>query len=98
MEKVPFSERGLSFELPATSGQKTGYYFDQGELRGRVEALAKGKSVLDAYSFVGGFALAAARGGASEVLAVDESAEAVTLGAEIARANGLGERISFIRQ
>jgi 23S rRNA (cytosine1962-C5)-methyltransferase len=98
IEKLSFTERGMVFELPTTAGQKTGYYFDQRELRGRVEALSKGKTVLDAYSFVGGFALAAARGGASEVLAVDESAEAVTLGAEIAHANGFGDRISFVRQ
>jgi len=98
LEKVSFVERGFRFDLPTTAGQKTGYYFDQRELRDRVERIARGKSVLDTYSFVGGFALAAARGEANEVLAVDESAEAVALGAEISHANGLGDRISFVRQ
>jgi 23S rRNA (cytosine1962-C5)-methyltransferase len=53
--------------------------------------------VLDAFSFVGTFAMAAARGGAQEVVAVDESAVALEVGAECARANGLLERIRFER-
>jgi 23S rRNA (cytosine1962-C5)-methyltransferase len=90
-------ERGLKFNLPLEIGQKTGFYFDQRSLRGRVEQLALGRRVLDAYSFVGAFALAAARGGAREVVAVDESALAVEVGAECAAANGLGDRIQFVK-
>jgi 23S rRNA (cytosine1962-C5)-methyltransferase len=90
-------ERGLKFNLPVEIGQKTGFYFDQRSLRGRVEQLAHGRRVLDAYSFVGAFALAAARGGAREVVAVDESALAVEVGAECAAANGLGDRIQFVK-
>ena len=48
-------------------------HFDQRALRARVEQLARGRRVLDAYSFVGSFAMAAARGGDTEVVAVDES-------------------------
>ncbi len=98
IDRLAFRERGFAFTLPASIGQKTGYYFDQRELRARVEAIAREKTVLDAYSFVGGFALAAARGGAKEVLAVDESAEAITLGAEIARENGFADRIAYAKQ
>jgi 23S rRNA (cytosine1962-C5)-methyltransferase len=90
-------ERGLKFHLPLELGQKTGFYFDQRSLRGRVEQLAHGRRVLDAYSFVGAFALAAARGGAREVVAVDESALAIEVGAECAAANGLGDRIQFTK-
>jgi 23S rRNA (cytosine1962-C5)-methyltransferase len=67
-------ERGLRFRIPLELGQKTGFYFDQRPLRARVEELARGKRVLDAYSFVGAIAISAARGGASEVVAIDESA------------------------
>lgn len=88
-------ERGLVFSVPIEMGQKTGFYFDQRPLRARVEQLAKGRRVLDAYSFVGAFAIAAARGGATEVKAVDESALAVEVGAECARANGVADRVSF---
>jgi len=91
-------ERGMRFHIPLELGQKTGFYFDQRALRARVEQLAHGRRVLDAYSFVGAFALAAARGGASEVVAVDESALAVEVGAECAAANGLGDRVQFVKE
>lgn len=97
LTSLRFRERGLDFELPLSLGQKTGFYFDQRPLRGRIEQLANGCKVLDAFSYVGAFALAAARGGASEVIAVDESALALEVGAECARRNGLQERIRFVR-
>jgi 23S rRNA (cytosine1962-C5)-methyltransferase len=92
-----FVERGLRFRVPLELGQKTGFYFDQRSLRARVEQLAHGKHVLDAYSFVGAFAIAAARGGAREVVAVDESALALEVGAECAAMNGVGDRVKFIK-
>jgi 23S rRNA (cytosine1962-C5)-methyltransferase len=90
-------ERGFTFRIPIELAQKTGFYFDQRGLRSRVEALSKGARVLDAYTFVGAFALAAARGGAREVIAVDESAPAIEVAAEIARANGLDDRVKLVR-
>ncbi len=96
---LEFRERGLKFRIPLDLGQKTGFYFDQRSLRGRVEQLAHGAPrVLDAYAFVGAFAIAAARGGAREVVAVDESARAVQVGAECAAANGVGDRVTFAKQ
>ncbi len=101
--RFEFAERGLRWSIPFEIGQKTGYYFDQRELRGRVEILARTagddaqpKRVLDAYSYVGAFGLAAARAGA-EVTCVDESALAVEIGAENALANGLADRMRFER-
>jgi len=103
VNRFEFKERGLAWSIPFEVGQKTGYYFDQRELRGRVEVLArasshdaKPKRVLDAYSYVGAFGLAAARAGA-DVTSVDESALAIEIGAENARANGLADRIRFER-
>jgi 23S rRNA (cytosine1962-C5)-methyltransferase len=84
-----FTERGLSYRIPQELGQKTGYYFDQRPLRARIESLARGKRVLDAYGYVGSCALAAARGGATSVVSVDENALAGEVGAELARMNGL---------
>jgi 23S rRNA (cytosine1962-C5)-methyltransferase len=94
---LSFVERGLRYELPLALAQKTGFYLDQRPMRGRVEQLAKGRHVLDAYSYVGSFALSAARGGATEVVAVDESALALEVGAECARSNGLLDRIRYVR-
>lgn len=103
VSRFEFKERGLSWSVPFAVGQKTGYYFDQRDLRARVEVLARGagdgvkpKRVLDAYSYVGAFGLGAARAGA-EVTCVDESALAIEVGAENARANGLADRMRFER-
>jgi len=103
VNRFEFKERGLSWSIPFEIGQKTGYYFDQRDLRGRVEVLAratspdaKPKRVLDAYSYVGAFGLGAARAGA-DVTCVDESALAMEIGAENARANGLADRMRFER-
>jgi 23S rRNA (cytosine1962-C5)-methyltransferase len=91
-------ERGLRFRIPLELGQKTGFYFDQRPLRARVEQLAHGHRVFDTYSFVGSFALAAARGGAREVVAVDESAAALEVGAQCASLNGLADRVKFVKE
>jgi 23S rRNA (cytosine1962-C5)-methyltransferase len=98
VDALRFQERGLRYEIPLSLTQKTGFYFDQRALRARIEQLARGRRVLDAYSFVGSFAMAAARGGATEVVAVDESAVAIEVGAECARLNGLGDRIKHVRE
>lgn len=95
---LAFQERGFSYSIPMSLGQKTGFYFDQRTLRARVEQLAHGRRVLDTYAFVGAIAMAAARGGATEIVAVDESALALEVGAEQARRNGLAERIAMRRQ
>jgi 23S rRNA (cytosine1962-C5)-methyltransferase len=90
-------ERGLRFRLPLELGQKTGFYFDQRSLRARVEQLAQGRRVFDTYAFVGAFAIAAARGGAREVIAVDESAAAIEVGTECAALNGVSDRVTFVK-
>ena len=92
-----FRERGLEFRIPLELGQKTGFYFDQRPRGARVEALARGRRVLDTFSYVGAIALSAARGGALSVEAVDNSALAVEVGAECAALNGLSDKIRFER-
>ncbi len=98
IRELDFTERGLRYRIPLSLGQKTGFYFDQRPLRARVEQLAAGKRVLDTYCFVGAFGIGAARGGAREVLAVDESALALEVGAECAALNGVSERVHFVKQ
>ena len=92
-----FRERGMGYDIPLTLAQKTGFYFDQRPLRARVEALSRGRRVLDTYAYVGSIALAAARGGASQVVAVDTSGPALEVGARIARDNGLGEAVRYVK-
>lgn len=74
---VVFLESGIRFEADVLRGQKTGFFLDQRENRREVESLARGRSVLNAFSFSGGFSLCAARGGASSVTDLDISAHAL---------------------
>jgi 23S rRNA (cytosine1962-C5)-methyltransferase len=76
-DTVIFSESGLRFEADVVRGQKTGFFLDQRENRREVEALAKGRRVLNAFSFSGGFSVYAARGGALSVTDLDISAHAL---------------------
>ncbi len=76
-EPVVFLETGLRFEADVLRGQKTGFFLDQRENRRKVETLAEGRSVLNAFSFSGGFSLYAARGGARSVADLDISAHAL---------------------
>jgi 23S rRNA (cytosine1962-C5)-methyltransferase len=76
-ELVVFAETGLNFEADVVRGQKTGFFLDQRENRRRVEALARGRTVLNAFSFSGGFSVYAARGGARSAMDLDLSAHAL---------------------
>jgi len=73
----PFLEHGLCLHAEVQRGQKTGFYLDQRENRQRIGALAAGRSVLNAFSFTGGFSIYAARGGAQAVTDVDISEHAL---------------------
>ncbi|MCC7542230.1 MAG: class I SAM-dependent rRNA methyltransferase [Deltaproteobacteria bacterium] len=94
---LAFRERGFDYEIPVEASQKTGFYFDQRDNRALVEKLAHGARVLDAFCYVGSFSLAAARGGASEVVAIDSSPVALLAGATIAKRHGLEASIHFTR-
>jgi 23S rRNA (cytosine1962-C5)-methyltransferase len=78
---VIFLESGLRFEADVLKGQKTGFFLDQRENRQKVRALAKDRTVLNAFSFTGGFSIYAADGGAMSVTDLDISAHALA-GAE----------------
>lgn len=87
-ELVTIREGNLSFLVDVKRGQKTGFYLDQRENRERVLRLAAGKRVINLCSYTGGFTVAALRGGASEVISVDASADALALARENAALNG----------
>ena len=74
---VVFLESGLRLEADVVRGQKTGFFLDQRENRRIVESLAEGRTVLNAFSFSGGFSLYAARGGAKSVTDIDVSKHAL---------------------
>ncbi|MEO8144170.1 MAG: class I SAM-dependent methyltransferase [Betaproteobacteria bacterium] len=95
-KRCPIVEHGLNFRVDVEAGQKTGFFLDQRDNRQRVRALAGGRDVLDAFSYTGGFALAALAGGAKHVTAVESSVPALEVAKENVNANSMGfSRISF---
>ncbi|MEE8580653.1 MAG: class I SAM-dependent rRNA methyltransferase [Myxococcota bacterium] len=74
---VAICERDRRFRVDTLRGQKTGFYLDQRDARDLVALLAAGRRMLDLFSYSGGFAVAAARGGASRLTLVDTSREAL---------------------
>jgi 23S rRNA (cytosine1962-C5)-methyltransferase len=94
---VELRENGARFEVDLVSGQKTGWFYDQRDNRAFMAKLAKGARVLDLYCFVGGFAIAVAVAGATDVAGIDSSAPSLALAAKSAALNGVGERCRFRR-
>lgn len=86
---VAIREHGLTLLVNIAEGQKTGYYFDQRANRQAVATFARGRRVLDAFSYTGGFGLACASAGASHVDCVDASELALTLAQRNAAQNQL---------
>ncbi|MBN8633448.1 MAG: class I SAM-dependent rRNA methyltransferase, partial [Rhodobacterales bacterium] len=85
---IPVPMNGATYMADLLGGQKTGLFFDQRENHAFAARLAKGAKVLDVFSHVGGFALAALAGGATSALSVDASAAALTLAGQGAGASG----------
>ncbi|WGI21032.1 class I SAM-dependent rRNA methyltransferase [Amylibacter sp. IMCC11727] len=79
---------GATYLADVLGGQKTGLFFDQRPNHAFAASLAQGADVLDVFSHVGGFSLAALAGGASTALAVDGSAAALGLASEGAAKSG----------
>ena len=91
---VTVNLNGLKFETDLAGGHKTGMYLDQQTSYEAVAQFAKDASVLDCFSFLGGFGLHAARAGAKQVHLLDQSADAVAASLRNAQTNGLAEKIS----
>ena len=88
-DPVVIHEHGVRFGVDVRRGQKTGFFLDQRENRALVRRLAVGRSVLNCFSFSGGFSVNAALGGATRVFSVDQDADAIALARENFGRNGL---------
>jgi 23S rRNA (cytosine1962-C5)-methyltransferase len=93
---IEISEGDVRFLVNLAEGQKTGFYLDQRDNRRAVAPLARGRRVLDAFCYTGGFGLHAARAGAASVLGIDQSGPALQLAQANARLNGL-ENLTFVQ-
>jgi len=86
---VRVTESGATFEVTIGAGHKTGLYLDQRENRARVGALARDRDVLDAFSYTGGFACHALRGGARRAVCIESSPEAIAGARQNLELNGV---------
>ena len=86
-EDVHFIEHGINFKANVIKGHKTGYFLDHRHNRKRVGDIAKGKTVLDVFSYAGGFSVHALAKGAKEVTSLDISGHALNVAKENAELN-----------
>jgi len=89
---VPVPMNGAVYMADLATGQKTGLFFDQRDNHAFTARLARGAKVLDVFTHVGGFGLAALAAGAKHVLAVDSSVAALGLAEAGAAASGFADR------
>ena len=93
-QPIPVPMNGATYMADLKGGQKTGLFYDQRPNHAFAARLARGARVLDVFTHVGGFALAALAGGADHALAVDASAPALALAGEGAAAMGVADRFA----
>lgn len=95
VERVEVPMNGATYIADLKGGQKTGLFFDQRPNHAFAASLARGQKVLDVFSHVGGFGLAALAAGAESALAVDGSEAALKLAEEGAALGGVAERFTI---
>ena len=76
-DEIEIEENGLKYLINVTSGQKTGWFFDQRINREFIGSMAKDCDVLDAFCYLGGFGLNALQNGANSVTFIDSSQDAL---------------------
>ena len=89
------NERGYRYSVGFAEGQKTGFYLDQRNARAVVAEVARGRSVLNAFSYTGAFSVIAAANGATSVTSLDSSGPALLCAKRNAELNDVdvGEQI-----
>ena len=78
-DHVDVEEYGCRFHVDVRKGQKTGFYLDQRENRYALREVSAGKRILDCFCYTGAFSIHGARGGATELVLVDSSEEALAM-------------------
>jgi 23S rRNA (cytosine1962-C5)-methyltransferase len=90
-ELVEVQEIGHAFLVDLRKGQKTGFYLDQRQNRVQLPTYCAGVEALNAFSYTGAFAVYALAGGASSVVNVDASDDALVLARRNVALNGFAE-------
>lgn len=94
---ITIKENGLQFLVDVKHGQKTGFFLDQRDKRKAFSRYTKDASVLNCFSYTGGFSVYALAGGAKIATSVDTSQSALDLAKENIKLNGFHtDRCQFI--
>jgi 23S rRNA (cytosine1962-C5)-methyltransferase len=88
---------GATYLADLIGGQKTGLYYDQRPNHALAARLGRGRAMLDVFTHVGGFALAALAAGATHALAMDTSEPALDLARRGAEASGVADRFETLK-
>jgi len=96
-ELIPFRENGLLMYADVLQGQKTGFFLDQRDARSRLLTLAKGRNLVNLFSYTSSHALAAMAGGAAGAINVDTSRHALDVSQKMIAENGLACDASRVR-
>ena len=86
-EVVHFIEHGVNFSANVIKGHKTGYFLDHRANRKQVGAWSTGKTVLDVFSYAGGFSVHALYNGAKEVTSLDINKPALDIALDNGKLN-----------
>ena len=94
---IDILEEGRHYRADVINGHKTGFYLDQRDNRSMLQHYAAGKTVLNCFSYTGGFSIAALHGGATHATNIDASQPALDIAAQTAALNGFApERMDNI--
>jgi 23S rRNA (cytosine1962-C5)-methyltransferase len=96
-KQVPMIENGVHFSVPVYEGQKTGWFYDHRASRSRLADYVKGKTVLDVFSYIGGWGVQAASFGAESVTCIDASEFALDLVEVNAQLNQVREKVGTLQ-
>lgn len=89
---VTIEENGFKFLVDVQHGQKTGFFLDQRDKRHAFMKYAEDRSVLNCFSYTGGFSVYALAGRASSIVNIDTSASALELARENIKLNSFDAR------
>jgi len=95
-EEIIVKENEHLFKIDFINGQKTGFFIDQRDNRKLLADYSKNKTVLNTFSYTGGFSVYAAKAGATRVDSVDVSAPAIALCDKNIELNHCNNHESFV--
>ncbi len=96
-ERITVLEHGIELSIDVLNGQKTGFFLDQRDSRFVVRQYAKGRKVLNVFSYTGGFSISALKGGAISALSVDSAQKALDIAQDNARLSKVKSKHTILK-